>query len=105
MDTLLRGTFLFEYAGEVVTNAELLRRGDRSKYALALDADWESEAQEDDDSLLCIDAMVVTNVARWLNHRFYSHRRCTPSPLKFTFPDCDVYMPVLTVKTLSMQMR
>lgn len=68
-ESLRRGSFLFEYAGEVITNAELLRRGDRTKYSVALDADWESESQKDDDSLLCIDATDITNVTRWLNHK------------------------------------
>lgn len=67
---LLPGRFLFEYAGEVVTNAELLRRGDRAKFSLSLTADWQSEADEDDNSLVCIDSTVVTNVARWLNYRY-----------------------------------
>ena len=66
---LRAGCFLFEYAGEVVTNAKLLRRGDATKYSLSLTADWQSEAHEDDDSLLCIDSSFVTNVGRWLNHR------------------------------------
>ena len=43
-ESLHCGSFVFEYAGEVVTNAELLRRGDRTKYSVALDADWESES-------------------------------------------------------------
>ena len=38
LETLQRGCFVFEAGGEVVTNAELLRRGRREKYALALDA-------------------------------------------------------------------
>ena len=61
--------FFFEYAGEVLTNAELLRRGDQTKFSLSLTSDWQSELVEDDDSLLCIDSTFVTNVARWLNHR------------------------------------
>lgn len=73
LEVVPRGTFVFEYAGEVVTNAELLKRGDRSKYTVHLDADWESEAQKDDNSLLCIDATIITNVGRWLNHRYICH--------------------------------
>lgn len=87
-EALRRGTFLFEFAGEVVTNAELLRRGDRTKYAVALDADWESEAQNDDESLLCIDATDVTNVARWLNHRYEYHCGRTPSLSYGSCCDC-----------------
>ena len=75
LETLRRGSFVFEYTREVVTNAELLKRGDRTKYSIALDADWESEAEKDDDSLLCIDATEVTNVTRWLNHRYDYHCR------------------------------
>jgi hypothetical protein len=56
----------------VVTNAELLRRRNRSKYSIALDADWKSEVTQGDESLLSIDSTVFTNVARWLNHRYDS---------------------------------
>ena len=59
---------MFEYAREVVTNAELLRCSDATKFSLFLIADWQPEAHEDDDSHLCIDSLFVTNVGRWLNH-------------------------------------
>lgn len=69
VEPLCRGSFLFEYAGEVVTNAELFRRGHGSKYSILLDAHWQSEYSKTDKDLLCIDATEYTNLARWMNHR------------------------------------
>ena len=69
LETLQRGCFVFEAGGEVVTNAELLRRGRREKYALALDAHWQSELSEGDDVLISMDASRFSNVSRWLNYR------------------------------------
>lgn len=60
---------MFEYGGEIVTNAELLRRGSGQNFAVALDAHWQSEVLLGDDLLLSIDASKYMNVARWLNHR------------------------------------
>lgn len=70
LERLSPGCFVFEYVGEVVTNAELLTRGVGDKYSLALDAHWQSELNLGDESLLAIDASVYSNVARWLNHRY-----------------------------------
>ena len=70
LEQLSRGCFVFEYVGEVVTNAELLTRGVGDKYSLALDAHWQSEVNEGDESLLSINASMYSNVARWLNHRY-----------------------------------
>lgn len=69
LETLQRGSFVFEYGGEVVTNAELLRRGAGEEHALILDAHWQSELTDGDDVLLSMDASRYSNVARWLNHR------------------------------------
>lgn len=69
LEALAQGTFLFEYSGEVVTNAELFRRGKATTFSLLLDAHWQSECSKSDAELLCIDASHRTNLARWLNHR------------------------------------
>ena len=69
LETLQHGCFVFEYGGEVVTNAELLRRGAGKEHAPVLDAHWQSELTKRDDILLSMDASRYSNVARWLNHR------------------------------------
>jgi hypothetical protein len=68
LEALEAGCLVFEYAGEVVSNSELLRRGDRSKFSLALDADWEFEVADGDDSLLSNDSTEFCNIGKWLNH-------------------------------------
>jgi len=73
LERLVQGSFVFEYGGEVVTNAELLRRWHGQKYSVALDAYWQSEVALGDDELLSINASAYTNVARWLNHRYQIH--------------------------------
>lgn len=84
----------------------MLKRGDRSKYSLALDADWESEAKKDDHDLLCIDSTDITNVARWLNHRFVSFNPCTFSSCQYFVlcSYCALCAMVLTASGLFMQM-
>jgi hypothetical protein len=69
-----RGAFVFELAGEILTNAEMIVRNlgapDGPSYAMQLDADWTTEATLDDNSALCLDSSLFGNVARFLNHRF-----------------------------------
>ena len=67
---------MFEFAGEIVTNAELMKRrasgklGKLEAFTLALDADWKSEQVVDDKVALCIDGTNFSNVSRFLNHRY-----------------------------------
>ena len=63
LEPLRQGSFLFEFAGEVVTNAELFRRGSGPKYSLLLDVHWQSESSKNDKELLCIDSSLCTNLA------------------------------------------
>ena len=71
------GKFLFELAGEIVTNGELIELnhllhkllGFQQTYTLQLDACWRSEIMANDNNSLCIDATHYGNVARFLNHR------------------------------------
>ncbi|CAN1807697.1 Histone-lysine N-methyltransferase SUVR4 [Linum perenne] len=76
LQDLPRGTFVCEYAGEILTNTELYERnmhtggGDgRHTYPVTLDADWGSERTLSDDDALCLDATNWGNVARFINHR------------------------------------
>jgi SET domain-containing protein len=79
-----KGSFVFEYAGEIVTNAELMQRrataklGKSEAFTLALDADWKSEQVVNDDVALCIDGTNLSNVSRFVNHR-YEYFLCTGS--------------------------
>lgn len=67
------GTFLFEYVGEVCSNAELITRDNQPPfhgiYTLDLNADWRTEAAVTDTEALCIEGMSYGNVARFVNHR------------------------------------
>lgn len=78
MENLPQGAFVCEYVGEVVTNTELdernkQRRGsEKHTYPVQLDADWGSESILDDDFALCLDATNYGNVARFINHKYFS---------------------------------
>ena len=75
LSPIRKGTFVFEFVGEVVTNRELMQRramgklGKCEAYTLALDADWRAEQTTTDETALCIDGTVFSNVSRFLNHR------------------------------------
>jgi hypothetical protein len=66
---------VFEYVGEIVTNAVLMQRrgaaklGTSEAFTLALDADWRSEQTVSNEEALCIDGTYFSNVARFLNYR------------------------------------
>ena len=71
-----KGTFVFEFVGEIVTNLELMQRrayaklGNSEAFTVALDADWKFELVMNDDAALCIDGTSFGNVSRFLNHRY-----------------------------------
>ncbi|CAH2055119.1 unnamed protein product, partial [Thlaspi arvense] len=74
LQDLPKGTFVFEYIGEILTNTELYERNMRSSserhtYPVTLDADWGSEKDLKDEEALCLDATICGNVARFVNHR------------------------------------
>ncbi|KAJ4892864.1 Histone-lysine N-methyltransferase SUVR4 [Raphanus sativus] len=74
LQDLPKGTFVFEYIGEILTNTELYERNIRSTserhtYPVTLDADWGSEKDLKDEEALCLDATICGNVARFVNHR------------------------------------
>ncbi|KAF2609917.1 hypothetical protein F2Q70_00009584 [Brassica cretica] len=66
---LPKGTFVYEYIGEILTNTELYERNlrlssERHTYPVTLDADWGSEKDLKDEEALCLDATICGNVAR-----------------------------------------
>lgn len=73
MEPILPGQFLFEFVGEICTNAEMMERNNSRKssisYSLQLDADWHKEVISSDYDALCIDGAHFSNVSRFLNHR------------------------------------
>lgn len=92
---ILKGSFVFEYVGEIVTNAELMERrgtaklGTSDAFTLALDADWRSEQMVSDEVALCIDGTYFSNVARFLNHRYF------PLTLHSTYSNLVVVLSVV----------
>jgi len=79
LEDLPKGSFVCEYAGEILTNSELYDRivystgNDRHTYPVTLDADWGSEVGLKDEEALCLDATHNGNVARFINHRCFSN--------------------------------
>ncbi|KAI3469829.1 hypothetical protein Pfo_026492 [Paulownia fortunei] len=76
LEDIPKGAFICEYVGEVVTNKELFERnmrntGDKHAYTVLLDANWGSEGVLKDEHVLCLDATVYGNVARFINHRCF----------------------------------
>jgi hypothetical protein len=73
LQPLEAGTFVFEFVGEILTNAEMMERNDLMStsisYSLQLNADWRNEVTATDYEALCIDGAVFSNVSRFLNHR------------------------------------
>jgi hypothetical protein len=74
MEPILPGQFLFEFMGEICTNAEIIQRNNCRKssifYSLQLDADWQKEVISSDYDALCIDGAHFSNVLRFLNHKY-----------------------------------
>jgi SET domain-containing protein len=76
LEDLPKGSFVCEYAGEILTNTELYERivqstgNERHTYPVTLDADWGSEVGLKDEEALCLDATHNGNVARFINHRY-----------------------------------
>jgi SET domain-containing protein len=74
-EELPRGTFVCEYAGEILTNNELYERNNqetanaRHTYPMLLNSDHQTEDFLGDDTALCLDATFYGNVARFINHR------------------------------------
>lgn len=74
LEDIPKGSFICEYAGEVITNRESFEKnvrttGDKLTYHVLLDADWSSKGVLKDEQALCLDATVNGNVARFINHR------------------------------------
>uniref|UniRef100_A0ACD5W868 Uncharacterized protein n=2 Tax=Avena sativa TaxID=4498 RepID=A0ACD5W868_AVESA len=75
LDELPKGSFICEYAGEILTSAELHERAvqnmqnDRYAHPMILDAGLCSEGLLKDKEALCLDGTFYGNVGRFINHR------------------------------------
>lgn len=75
LEDLPKGSFVCEYVGEVLTSSELHERNlresnDKHSYAVLLDTEWGTRALKEAE-ILCLDATVYGNVARFINHRYF----------------------------------
>ncbi|XP_022157500.1 probable inactive histone-lysine N-methyltransferase SUVR2 isoform X2 [Momordica charantia] len=77
LEDLPKGSFVCEYAGEILTISEMYHRkvqsannGEHTDPVL-LDAFWNSEGPLKDEKALCLDAKNFGNVARFINHRCF----------------------------------
>ncbi|CAL1382580.1 unnamed protein product [Linum trigynum] len=109
LQDLPRGTFVCEYAGEILTNTELYERNmtaggkGRHTYPVTLDADWGSEKTLKDEEALCLDATYYGNVARFINHRCYD-ANLTDIPVQVETPDRHYYhLALFTVRDVKAQ--
>lgn len=95
-DELPKGTFVCEYAGEILTNMELHERtvratgNEKHTYPVMLDADWASEGILEDEEALCLDATHYGNVARFMNHRCFDPN-LVEIPVEIETPDHHYY--------------
>ena len=75
LDDLPKGTFVCEYAGEILTHIELHERAiqnmqnARYTHPILLDAGWCSGGEPKDEEALCLDGTFYGNVGRFINHR------------------------------------
>lgn len=71
LEKLPKGTFVCEFAGEILTIPELFQRSCSEKLTspVILDAHWGSEDISGDNKALCLDGTQYGNIARFINHR------------------------------------
>ncbi|XP_024008310.1 probable inactive histone-lysine N-methyltransferase SUVR1 [Eutrema salsugineum] len=71
LERLAQGSFVCEYAGEILTITELYQRRSENELTspVILDAHWGSEECLEDDKSLCLDGTGYGNISRFLNHR------------------------------------
>ncbi|KAE9619044.1 putative histone-lysine N-methyltransferase chromatin remodeling SET family [Lupinus albus] len=96
LEELPKGSYVCEYAGEILTNTELYERtvriggNEKHTYPVTLDADWGSEGVLKDEEALCLDATFNGNVARFINHRC-SDANLLDVPVEVETPDRHYY--------------
>jgi len=74
LEDILVGSFVFEFVGEIITNLEMVICNKihvecrKHAYNMVLDVDEAMENLLDDEATLCLDGIIYSNVARFLNH-------------------------------------
>ncbi|KAG5252309.1 histone-lysine N-methyltransferase SUVR [Salix suchowensis] len=98
LELLPKGTFVCEYAGEILTTKEFYERKmqratsnktEKHGYPVVLDADWCLKVVNDEKAL-CLDATFYGNVARFINHRCLD-ANMIEIPVKIETPDHHYY--------------
>lgn len=70
LEKLPKGAFVCEFAGEILTIAELCQRSsEKLTSPVILDAHWGSEELSGDNKALCLDGTHYGNISRFINHR------------------------------------
>lgn len=70
LQSVPKGAFVCEFAGEILTISELLQRNSENfSSPVILDAHWGSEEILGDNKALCLDGTLYGNISRFLNHR------------------------------------
>ncbi|CAN6847057.1 unnamed protein product, partial [Brassica oleracea var. botrytis] len=70
LQKLPKGAFVCEFAGEILTISELIKRSsEKLTFPVILDAHWGSEKASGVDKALCLDGMHYGNISRFINHR------------------------------------
>ncbi|CAG7894581.1 unnamed protein product, partial [Brassica rapa] len=70
LEKLPKGAFVCEFAGEILTISELIKRSsEKLTFPVILDAHWGSEEASGVDKALCLDGMHYGNISRFINHR------------------------------------
>ncbi|KAJ4802637.1 SET-domain containing protein lysine methyltransferase family protein [Rhynchospora pubera] len=92
VDEIPKGTFVCEYAGEILTAKEYQERYNQRKASLMnsqpvlLDADWAARSGLKNEEALCLDATFYGNIARFINHRCYD-ANLVEIPIEIETPD------------------
>ncbi|KAJ3689423.1 hypothetical protein LUZ61_018587 [Rhynchospora tenuis] len=92
VDEIPKGTFVCEYAGEILTAKEYQERYNQRKASLMnsqpmlLDADWAQRSGLKNEEALCLDATFYGNIARFINHRCYD-ANLVEIPVEIETPD------------------
>ncbi|TYK24614.1 putative inactive histone-lysine N-methyltransferase SUVR2 isoform X5 [Cucumis melo var. makuwa] len=77
LEDLPKGSFVCEYAGEILTISEMYHRKVQSTKnevhvdPVLLDGFWNKEGPFKEEKALCLDATNFGNVARFINHRYF----------------------------------
>ncbi|KAJ1269724.1 hypothetical protein BS78_07G232900 [Paspalum vaginatum] len=96
LEDLPKGAFICEYAGEILTSAELYERAvdsarnGKHMHQVLLDANWGSEGILRDEEALGLDGTFYGNIGRFINHSCYD-ANLVQIPVEVETPDHHYY--------------